>query len=158
MALAFLFGFFLGLLALASVEVAALLYLVRRLRRRGAAPPPAPTPDADQLPGERPFPYEKQGVLWILEPEKTPKVNNERSSIGGPKEVKDKKNIVEVFPAKKLAKIKEHSLTLSGPDGSRTTIELLNCTVFAVSASSMSSRKWSVLIQKIYSFHHEFII
>ncbi|XP_062221429.1 uncharacterized protein LOC133920862 isoform X2 [Phragmites australis] len=85
----------------------------------------------------------KQGFLWILEPEKIPKVTNDRSSIGGLKETKEKKNIVEVFPAKKLAKIKGHSLTLSGPDGSTATIELLNCTVLAVSASSMPSRKWA---------------
>jgi len=57
--------------------------------------------------------------------------------------MKDKKNIVEVFPAKKMAKIKGHSLCLSGPDGSQATIELLNCTVLAVSASSMPSRKWA---------------
>ena len=86
-----------------------------------------------------------QGSLWILEPEKVPKVSNERLSVGGPKEMKDKKNIVEVFPAKKMAKIKGHSLCLSGPDGSQATIELLNCTVLAVSASSMPSRKWLVL-------------
>ncbi|XP_006649193.1 testis-expressed protein 2-like [Oryza brachyantha] len=141
MAVAFLLGFLLGLLALAAAEAAALLWLLRRLRRRDAAPPPAQ--DADELPGERPFPYEKQGFLWILEPEKTPKANTERSSIGGPKEAKDKKNIVEVFPSKKSAKIKGHSLILSGPDGFQTTIKLLNCTVFAVSASSMQSRKWA---------------
>ena len=75
-----------------------------------------------------------------------PKVSNERLSVGGPKETKDKKNIVEVFPAKKMAKIKGHSLCLSAPDGSQATIELLNCTVLAVSASSMPSRKWLVQI------------
>uniref|UniRef100_A0A0D9VMY6 SMP-LTD domain-containing protein n=1 Tax=Leersia perrieri TaxID=77586 RepID=A0A0D9VMY6_9ORYZ len=112
MAVAFLLGFLLGLLALAAAEAAALLWLVRRLRRREPAPPPAPSPDAVELPGERPFPYKKQGFLWILEPEKIPKGNTERSSIGGPKEAKDKKNIVEVLPAKKLAKIKGHSLIL----------------------------------------------
>ncbi|KAL6591553.1 hypothetical protein ACP70R_050056 [Stipagrostis hirtigluma subsp. patula] len=140
----FLLGFLLGVLALAALEVAAVLLLVRRLRRRHdpARAPPPPT-DADELPGERPFPYEKQGFLWILEPEKIPKATNERSSIGGPKELKDKKNIVEVFPAKKSAKIKGHSLTLCGPDGSQTTIDLLNCVVLAVSASSMPSRKWA---------------
>ncbi|KAF0934573.1 hypothetical protein E2562_025664 [Oryza meyeriana var. granulata] len=145
MAVAFLLGFLFGLMALAAMEAAALLWLVRHLRRREATPPPAPAPapDAEELPGERPFPYEKQGFLWILEPEKTPKANSERSSIGGPKEAKDKKNIVEVFPAKKSAKIKGHSLILSGPDGFHTTIKLLNCTVFAVSASSMPSRKWA---------------
>ena len=86
-----------------------------------------------------------QGSLWVLEPEKVPKVCNERLSVGGPKEMKDKKNIVEVFPAKKMAKIKGPSLCLSGPDGSQATIKLLNCTVLAVSASSMPSRKWLVL-------------
>jgi hypothetical protein len=86
-----------------------------------------------------------QGSLWILEPEKVPKVSNERLSVGGPKEMKDKKNIVEVFPAKKMAKIKGHFLCLSGPDGSQATIDLLNCMVLSVSASSMPSRKWLVL-------------
>ncbi|KAL6911306.1 hypothetical protein ACP4OV_000111 [Aristida adscensionis] len=141
----FLLGFLLGVLALAALEVAAALLLLRHLRRRhgaagaGATPPPG----ADELPGERPFPYEKQGSLWILESEKIPKVTNERLSIGGPRETKDKKNIVEVFPAKKSAKIKGHSLTLSGSDGSQATIDLLNCMVLTVSASNMSSRKWA---------------
>jgi len=99
-----------------------------------------------------------QGFLWILEPEKTPKASNEHSSIGGPKETKEKKNIVEVFPAKRSAKIKGRSLILSGPDGFHTTIKLLNCTVFAVSASSMPSRKWSVFgAGENDTFHHELI-
>ncbi|CAN6279526.1 unnamed protein product [Urochloa humidicola] len=143
MALAFLLGFLLGALALAALEAAAALLLVRRLRRRQAAVGDAAAPPADELPGERPLPYEKQGSLWILESEKIPKVSNERLSVGGPKETKEKKNIVEVFPAKKMAKIKGHSLCLSGPDGSQATIELLNCMVLAVSASSMPSRKWA---------------
>ncbi|CAN6245533.1 unnamed protein product [Urochloa humidicola] len=143
MALAFLLGFLLGALALAALEATAALLLVRRLRCRQAAAEEASAPAADELPGERPLPYEKQGSLWILEPEKIPKVSNEHLSVGGPKETKEKKNIVEVFPAKKMAKIKGHSLCLSGPDGSQATIELLNCTVLAVSASSMPSRKWA---------------
>nr|BAK04177.1 predicted protein [Hordeum vulgare subsp. vulgare] len=137
----FLAGFLLGLLALAAAEAAALLWVARRLRRRGEGA--AAAPDAQELPGEQPFPYEKKGCLWILEPEKLPKVSNERLSSGGPKETKEKKSIVEVFPAKKSAQIKGHSLCLSGPDGPDTTIKLLNCTVVAVSASSMSSRKWA---------------
>ncbi|CAM0943368.1 unnamed protein product [Alopecurus aequalis] len=193
MAAGFVVGFLVGLLALAAAEAAALMWLVRRLRGRHEDPA---APDAvEELPGERPFPYEKKvstaplhsplldsavrarqlfrssdqrgglgissrfaldlrapragcwmeprGSLWILEPEKLPKVSNERLSSGGLKEMKDKKSIVEVFPAKKMAKIKGHSLSLSGPDGPETTIELLNCTVVAVSASSMPSRKWA---------------
>uniref|UniRef100_A0ACD5YYX1 Uncharacterized protein n=1 Tax=Avena sativa TaxID=4498 RepID=A0ACD5YYX1_AVESA len=142
MAAGFVAGFLLGLLLLAAAEGAALLWLLRRLRRRQEA---ADTPpDAvEELPGEPTFPYEKKGSLWILEPEKLPKVSNERLSSGGLKETKDKKIVVEVFPAKKMAKIKGHSLSLSGPDGPDTTVELLNCTVVAVSASSMPSRKWT---------------
>ncbi|KAM3223336.1 hypothetical protein ACQJBY_056968 [Aegilops geniculata] len=139
----FLAGFLLGLLALAAAEAAALLWVARRLLRRQEAAAAAGQPDGEELPGEQPFPCEKKGSLWILEPEKLPKVSNERLSSGGPKEAKEKKSIVEVFPAKKSAKIKGHSLSLSGPDGPDTTIELLNCTVVAVSASSMSSRKWT---------------
>ena len=58
MALAFLLGFLLGALALAALEAAAALLLVRRLRRKQEAA--ADAPPADELPGERPFPYEKQ--------------------------------------------------------------------------------------------------
>ena len=61
MALAFLLGFLLGALALAALEAATALILVRRLRCKQAAA--ADAPPADELPGERPFPYEKQ-VEW----------------------------------------------------------------------------------------------
>ena len=66
--LPFLLGFLIGALALAALEAAALLLLLRRLRRRKAAPEDAP-PAADELPGERPFPYEKQvsgGAAFVL--------------------------------------------------------------------------------------------
>lgn len=73
----------------------------------------------------------------MLEPEK------DGSPTRGSKEQKYKKNIVEVFPAKKIAKIKDHLLILSDQDGSQATIELRDCTVKAVSASDLSSRKWA---------------
>ena len=56
--------------------------------------------------------------------------------------MKNKKNIIEVCPIKKYAKIKDRSLILSDPDGSQRTVELLDCTIVAVSASDLSSRKW----------------
>ncbi|KAM0906582.1 hypothetical protein ACQ4PT_016710 [Festuca glaucescens] len=153
MAAGFVAGFLLGLLLLAAAEAAALLWVARRLRRRHAAPPPHAV---QELPGERPFPYEKKGSLWILEPEKLPKVSSERLSSGGLKDTKDKKSIVEVFPAKKMAKIKGHLLSLSGPDGPDTAIELSKCTVVAVSASSMPSRKWTKRYPiKLESQEHE---
>lgn len=138
MAAGFLLGFLLGLLALAVAQGAALLWAIRSVRRRGA--PPAA---AAELAGDRPFPCEKQGFLWMLEPEKMPKVSNDHLSTGAHQDMKDKKNIVEVFPIRMLATIKGHSLILSGPDGSQITIELLNCTVVAVSASNLPSRKWA---------------
>jgi hypothetical protein len=83
----------------------------------------------------------------MLEPEKMPKVSsNGHIPAGAKKDTKDKKNIVEVFPMRILAKIKGHSLVLSAPDGSQTNIELLDCTVVAVSASNLPSRKWLVHI------------
>jgi hypothetical protein len=57
MAAGFVAGFLVGLLLLAAAEAAALLWVVRRLRRRHEAPPPDA---AEELPGERPFPYEKK--------------------------------------------------------------------------------------------------
>jgi hypothetical protein len=56
--MAFLLGFLLGLLALAALEVTALLLIIRHLRRKQEAR--GAPPGADELPGERPFPYEKQ--------------------------------------------------------------------------------------------------
>uniref|UniRef100_A0A8R7UPW0 SMP-LTD domain-containing protein n=1 Tax=Triticum urartu TaxID=4572 RepID=A0A8R7UPW0_TRIUA len=141
----FLSGFLLGLLALALAEGAALLWAVRALRRRGPRPPPPPEAAAAELSGDRPFPAEKQGFLWMLEPGKVPKVRNGNRlpPTGVQKGVKDKKNIVEVSPIRMRAKIQGHSLVLTGSDGSQITIGLLDCTVLAVSASNLPSRKWS---------------
>ncbi|KAJ1260890.1 hypothetical protein BS78_10G266900 [Paspalum vaginatum] len=51
---------------------------------------------------------------------------------------------MEVFPVKMLAKLEGHLLSLSGTDGSQQlTIEMLNYTVVAVSASNLHSRKWA---------------
>ncbi|KAK1610195.1 hypothetical protein QYE76_033868 [Lolium multiflorum] len=141
----FLSGFLLGLLALALAEGAALLWAVRALRR-GRPRPPSPPPEAAAavLSGDRPVPTEKQGFLWMLEPEKMPKVSiNNHIPSGAKKDMKEKKNIVEVFPVRMLAKIKDHLLVLSGPDGSQTSIQLLDCTVVAVSSSNLPSRKWA---------------
>ncbi|CAN6245534.1 unnamed protein product [Urochloa humidicola] len=60
MVLAFLLGFLLGALLLAALEAAAALLLVRRLHHRQAAAEEASAPAADERPGERPLPYEKQ--------------------------------------------------------------------------------------------------
>ncbi|KAF6153437.1 hypothetical protein GIB67_003627 [Kingdonia uniflora] len=73
-----------------------------------------------------------KGVVWVLEPEKIPN-----------KVIKEDKDIWEVFPVKKHAKIKEHSLIFADPDGSHTTISLIGCTILSVSATNLPSRKWA---------------
>ncbi|CAL5050307.1 unnamed protein product [Urochloa decumbens] len=138
MAVAFLLlGFVLGLLSLAIAEAAALLWAIRALttRRPSTSPTDSPPPPPPPLGG-----LKRQGFLWMLEQQKMPKVSVNRPSTQG---VKDKKSIVEVFPVKMLAKLEGHSLTLSAPDAAHHTIHLLNCTVVAVSASNLPSRKWA---------------
>lgn len=81
-----------------------------------------------------------QGVVWVLESEKVPKNWLEKAS----REQKKKKEFFEVSPIKKHAKIKDQSLILTELDGSRTIINLKGCIVEAVSATSLSSRKWYV--------------
>ncbi|XP_031090812.1 uncharacterized protein LOC115995804 isoform X2 [Ipomoea triloba] len=55
---------------------------------------------------------------------------------------KGKKEILEVTPIKKYAKLRDHFLILTESDASHTEIELKGCTIAAVSASDLSSRKW----------------
>lgn len=86
----------------------------------------------------------------MLEQHKTPP----GPSNGG---IRDKRLIVEVFPVKMSATLEGHSLTLSGPDdASKLTIDLLSCTVVAVSASNLPSRKW--LVRIVASLFPTFII
>nr|CAB3471541.1 unnamed protein product [Digitaria exilis] len=136
MAVAFLLlGFLLGLLTLAIAEGAALLWAIRSLTRHRSSPSDSGAPP---LPVDPPPPpadlKRRQGFLWMLEQDKMPKASIKSNG---------KKAIVEVFPVKVLAKLEGHSLTLSAPDGSHNTIHLLDCTVVAVSASNLPSRKWA---------------
>lgn len=82
-----------------------------------------------------------QGSIWILETDKLVSLQN-TSQIKGTKEQKIKKDTIEVSPVKKQGKIIQHNLILTDPDGSQTTIQLLDCKVEAVSGSTMPSRKW----------------
>lgn len=82
-----------------------------------------------------------QGSIWILETDKLVTQQN-TSQIKGTKEQKIKKDTIEVSPIKKHGKIIQHNLILTDPDGSYTTIQLLDCKVESVSASTLPSRKW----------------
>lgn len=80
-----------------------------------------------------------QGVIWVLESDK---VSPRETIMKLAAEQKSKKEIVEVFPVKKNARIKDHSLILTNSDGSHATIELVGCVIVTVSSSSLPSRKW----------------
>lgn len=57
-------------------------------------------------------------------------------------EQKSKKELIQVFPVKKFAKIKENDLVLTDSNGSKTLVQLLDCNVQAISSSALPSRKW----------------
>ncbi|XP_042012459.1 testis-expressed protein 2-like [Salvia splendens] len=80
-----------------------------------------------------------QGTLWILEPDKIPKSRHEDKV---PKEQRRKKEILEVTPVRKNARIRDHYLILMEADVSRVEIPLKGCTIVAVSATDLPSRKW----------------
>lgn len=75
-----------------------------------------------------------QGYIWVLESEKVPK--------NWLLEQKRKKESLDVFPVRKYAKIKDGALILMDAGSSKTTIQLKDCTIEAVSATNLSSRKW----------------
>ena len=79
-----------------------------------------------------------QGSIWVLEPEKVPKIKTDESPTRRTKE-QENKSIMEVIPVRKYAKIKDHSLILSDPDDSNITIQLVGCMVVVVSLSNLSS-------------------
>lgn len=81
-----------------------------------------------------------QGWVWILEKEKIPKTLP--SFDKGSRSQKRKNEIVEVSPVRKHASIKDLSLILIEPDGNLTKIPLSGCTVEAVSATNLPTRKW----------------
>ncbi|URE19257.1 Putative integral membrane protein conserved region (DUF2404) [Musa troglodytarum] len=143
MLVSFLFGFVAGFVALVAAESLALLWLIGRLRRKRLA---VGVPSRSQLiarglDAERSLtvPFEKKGSVWVLEPKKVRKINTDELPKKGTKGQK-KNDILEVIPIKRYAKIKDQSLILSNSDGSKTTIQLLGCTVVAVSASNLASR------------------
>ncbi|KAJ6841259.1 uncharacterized protein M6B38_307690 [Iris pallida] len=141
MLLFFLFalGFLLGALSLAAAEGLFFYRLLGSILRRSEAEAKAKEAAAavgSDLDGSEPplcHPVRKEGIVWVLE---------EPPAIGS-KELKNKKGIIEVYPVKKHAKIKDRALSLSDLDGSQADIELSDCTILAVSGSDLSRRKWA---------------
>ncbi|KAM7479542.1 hypothetical protein LguiA_027755 [Lonicera macranthoides] len=137
-------GFVFGVLTVISLEFLGALFLLRRLTRR--AQEQESKTQSSFSSGEvcrdnfdLSYPT-KQGLVWVLEIEKVPKtwLTDKR-----PREQKRNKGIVEVTPVRKYAKLKDQSLILTESDGSHTKILLKDCTIEAVSATSLSSRKWA---------------
>lgn len=153
-------GFVLGSIAVLAVEALLILYAIRRLSKdnepakNGSFSPPQKTFDHSQ---SLPSAYQKQGVLWILEPEKVPKIS---ASV----EQTRKSEIFKVSPVRKLARIQDHTLILTEGDGSLSKIMLKGCEVVAVSATSVPSRKWAkrypikLASQTAALYHHSRIL
>lgn len=134
-------GFLLGAFTILLVQVLGLLLLIGRLGhgRKQDSESPLLTRDLD-LHQSLDSAYKKQGVIWILEPEKVPTF----PQIGKiQRDAKKKKEILEVFPMRKYARIKDRSLILTESDGSYTAIPLKGCTIVAVSATDLPSKKWA---------------
>ncbi|KAF8090429.1 hypothetical protein N665_0476s0009 [Sinapis alba] len=134
----FVAGFLLGIFALLAAEVAAFLYLLKRLNRKRNLQESNKT--ISDPPKSIDFNLNKQGVIWILELDESLKDWKEKL----PKEQKKKKrDLLEVHPAKKSARIKDHKLIMSNADSTQTIVTLKGCSVEAVSGSELPTRKWA---------------
>ncbi|XP_058097771.1 uncharacterized protein LOC131242861 [Magnolia sinica] len=136
-------GFLLGAVAIVVAELWLLVYLLDRLSRKSKEPKASDSQAGCDLNAEESisFSFNKQGAIWVLD--SVPKVLPKESSTKATKEQNSKKEIVEVFPVKKYAKIKDQLLILTDSSGSQAKIHLVGCVIVAVSASSLSSRKWA---------------
>uniref|UniRef100_A0A1J3FV96 Testis-expressed sequence 2 protein n=1 Tax=Noccaea caerulescens TaxID=107243 RepID=A0A1J3FV96_NOCCA len=141
---AFVIGVLLGILAVVTVEVVGFLYLLKRLNRKRNRQQSDTSSDPtlkDSDPRQSvDFSLSKQGVIWILEVDESLKDWTKEKL---PKEQKKKKDLLEVHPVRRFARIKDHKLILSDADGSQTTITLKGCSVEAVSGSALPTRKWA---------------
>ncbi|KAL0731716.1 hypothetical protein Bca4012_027810 [Brassica carinata] len=136
----FVAGFLLGILALLAAEVAAFLYFLKRLNRKRKLQESNKT--SSDPPKSIDFNLNKQGVIWVLELDESLKDWNKEKLL--PKEQKKKKkDLLEVHPVKKSARIKDHKLILLNADGTQTIVTLRGCSVEAVSGSELPTRKWA---------------
>ncbi|CAJ1952379.1 unnamed protein product [Sphenostylis stenocarpa] len=137
-----LLGFFLGVVVVVAAEAIGFLWVLQRMRKRisrdqakiasKTQPVVAQSDSHQQL-------LKKEGVVWVLEPDKVSKLWVEKQA----KEQKKKKDVLEVTPVRKYGKINGQSLVLTDADGFLTTIQLKGCLVEAVSATSLPSKKWA---------------
>ncbi|EPS62479.1 hypothetical protein M569_12311 [Genlisea aurea] len=132
-------AFLLGALTVVAVELVMLGILIRRLSRKLERHDDTPPADSEtDLTSSSAV--DKQGFIWLLEPEKLLKSALQDKTTS---ERRKRKDIIEVTPVRKYARVKDHSLILLESDGSSVKFSLSGCTVVAVSSSSLSSRKWA---------------
>ncbi|KAL8139851.1 hypothetical protein V2J09_005872 [Rumex salicifolius] len=136
--IAMIVAFVVGAISVVAAEAAVLYFIVRRIIAKSKLEESVAESTPRQISGGSELilfdnTCRKQGVIWILEPEKVPKI----SPSGEPSR---RREFVEVVPVPKSATLKGKYLTLTEIDGSRITIKLKGCKAVAVSASGMSKR------------------
>ncbi|XP_076904649.1 uncharacterized protein LOC143560173 [Bidens hawaiensis] len=130
-AVALFVGFIIGALVVIGVEIAGVLFLIKKLGEKEEE-----VKVAKSIKDELQYPsLNKQGWVWILEKEKIPKTSQSQQ--------KRKLEIFDVTPVKKHASIKDKSLIITEADGTHTQVCLSGCVVEAVSAANLASRKWA---------------
>ncbi|CAN8235110.1 unnamed protein product [Cochlearia groenlandica] len=141
----FVTGFLMGIISVVAAEIAGFLYIVNRLNRKrnhqdsNTSSDPILKDSSDPL-HSIDFSLNKQGAIWVLEFDESLK---EWVKEKLPKDQKKKKDLLEVHPVRKFARIKDHKLILSGADSTQTFITLRGCSVEAVSGSALPTRKWA---------------
>ncbi|CAN1166948.1 Testis-expressed protein 2 [Linum perenne] len=137
--LVFAVGFLVGALALAASEALGAYFLLHRLNRKdGSKSSELGDSKADLDPRQSlKYAHNKKGVVWVLEPDKVPK------NWLLEKDQKKKKDVYEVSPVRKDAKIRDRFLILVDSDATHTAVPLVGCSVEAVSATSLPSKKWA---------------
>lgn len=136
-------AFIIGAMAVIAMEAVALWVLIRRLDRKVGEEEIKSkiTSELSVDPSPSPSFYEKQGTLWVLEPDKLPKKSKLEEKV--PAEQRRRKEILEVTPVRKSARVRDHHLILMESDLSPVEISLRGCTIVAVSATDLPSRKWA---------------
>ncbi|XP_004495486.1 uncharacterized protein [Cicer arietinum] len=133
-----LLGFGVGVVAVFAIEAVGVLWIMKRLRHKlhteqsNLSSQTQLDTSSKHLDHQQSlyFSFNKQGVVWVLESGQISK------------EPKRKEELLEVSPIKMYGQIKGQSLILRESDGLHKTVELKGCTVQAVSASILSSKKW----------------
>ncbi|XP_057787725.1 uncharacterized protein LOC131004972 [Salvia miltiorrhiza] len=142
MAVLLVLAFIIGAITVVAIEAVALWVLIQRLNSKVVQEDnksKTAGPSAFDL-SVTPSLYDKQGTLWVLEPDKIPKSRLEEKV---QTEQRRKREILEVTPVRKNARVRDHYLTLMETDVPSVEISLRGCTIVAVSATDLPSRKWA---------------